>query len=108
MNFSEYQKAAMQTNGQISGSKEELLNACLGLSGETGEFCDMIKKVEYHGHPLDTTALRQEIGDILWYIAQACDALGFTMERIAEENIIKLRRRYMGEFSVEKSVNRKE
>jgi NTP pyrophosphatase (non-canonical NTP hydrolase) len=106
MTFDQYQREAMKTNGQESESEEELLNACLGLAGETGEFCDAIKKIVYHGHPPERSMLRTELGDILWYVAQACDALGFTMERIAEENIIKLRRRYADGFSTHASINR--
>ena len=62
----------------------------------------------HQGHRLDENALRLEIGDVLWFIAELCDVYGWSMEDVARLNIQKLRNRYHDEFTVEESVNRKE
>lgn len=61
-----------------------------------------------HGHPLDIEKLTKELGDILWYIAQACYSVQVPMDTVAVENIEKLRNRYPSGFSAEKSLNRSE
>lgn len=105
MRFDEYQEAAYRTDG-TSGVKERLTNAALGLSGEAGEVADQIKKALFHGHALDEEELAYELGDILWYVAQAANALGYGLDEIARMNIEKLRRRYPEGFSSEASINR--
>ena len=61
----------------------DILNGCLGLSGEVGEFNDMIKKWIFHEKPLDYNHAKKEIGDILWYIAMICH--GFKWDMISSE-----------------------
>ena len=62
----------------------------------------------HQGHPMDETALRLEIGDVMWFVAELCDVYGWSMSDIAAANIEKLRNRYRERFSVEESVNRVE
>jgi NTP pyrophosphatase (non-canonical NTP hydrolase) len=87
---------------------ERILNAALGLGGESGEVCDMLKKHLFQGHPLDHNELILELGDILWYVAYMAYALGVPLEEVAQRNVDKLRKRYPNGFSVEASVNRKD
>lgn len=116
MELSEYQKLALRTINPELSPRENLINACLGLTGELGEFVDPIKKYFFHGHELDPVKAIKELGDQLWYISQASYALGqlfggveeFSLETIAKANIAKLEARYQGQFSSEKSINRKE
>lgn len=116
MEFNNYQKLALRTINPELSPEQNLLNACLGLAGEAGEFCDLIKKKLYHSHPTDNTKLLKELGDILWYISQASHALqqicgpemDFSLDVIAQTNITKLEARYAGAFSSEKSINRTE
>lgn len=116
MKLNEYQELALRTINKSLSAEENLLNACLGLSGEAGEFNDICKKTFFHGHELDKTKARKELGDVLWYISQASFALqeifgvemDFSLEAIAKTNIEKLEARYQGQFSSEKSINRKE
>jgi NTP pyrophosphatase (non-canonical NTP hydrolase) len=82
-------------------------HALFGLSSEVGEVMGLHQKV-HQGHRLDENALRLEIGDVLWFIAELCDVYGWSMEDIARLNIQKLRNRYHDEFTVEESVNREE
>lgn len=84
----------------------QFLNAILGLAGETGELQEMIKKYLFHGHKFDTVNAKEELGDILWYVAQGCRALGISMEDAANANINKLAKRYGEKFSDVRSLNR--
>ena len=89
-----------------------LLTAALGLTAESGEFTEVVKKMILQGKPYNEENvfhLKRELGDICWYIAQACMALDTTFDEIIEMNVEKLKARYPGgEFDVHKSENRKE
>jgi len=106
MDANEYQRLALRTEAPDRERRERLLNAALGLCGEAGEFGDTLKKHVYHAHLLDEAALRKELGDVLWYAALACDALGVQLGDVMAENIEKLRRRYPEGFSSDRSINR--
>lgn len=108
MNANEYQQLAMRTEAPDRTQRERLLNAALGLGGEAGEVADTLKKWAFHAHPLDEAGLRKELGDVLWYVALACDALGLQLGDVMAENVEKLRRRYPEGFSSERSLNREE
>lgn len=108
MNADEYQRLALRTEAPDRDRAERLLNATLGLCGEAGEFGDALKKWRFHQHELDEVELKKELGDVLWYVALACDALGLRMGDVMEANIAKLRRRYPEGFSAERSINREE
>ncbi|MBQ7124042.1 MAG: nucleoside triphosphate pyrophosphohydrolase family protein [Oscillospiraceae bacterium] len=108
MTVNEYQKLAMVTLNNDLDKKEILTNAVMGLCGESGEACDIVKKHLFHGHELDRTALIKELGDVAWYIAEAAEALDIPLEEVFEKNIEKLRKRYPEGFSSEKSINRTE
>lgn len=103
-----YQKQAMRTAEIYNDTADKLMNAALGLSGETGEVSDHIKKVIFQGHPLDKIHLLNELGDVLWYIALGAEALGYTLQDVAVYNVAKLQKRYPDGFSVEQSLNREE
>jgi NTP pyrophosphatase (non-canonical NTP hydrolase) len=108
MDADEYQRLALRTEAPGRERRERLLNAALGLCGEAGEFADALKKHAFHAHALDEAALCKELGDVLWYAALACDALGLRLGDVMAENVEKLRRRYPDGFSAERSVNRTE
>lgn len=80
----------------------------MGLSGESGEVTDHIKKVAFQGHDLDKEEIAKELGDVLWYVARTADSIGYKLEDIAEMNVKKLRKRYPNGFSEEASRNRVE
>ena len=90
----------------------QLLTAALGLTAESGEFSEVVKKIILQGKPYNEDNvfhMKRELGDICWYIAQACMALDTTFDEIIEMNVEKLKARYPGgEFDVHKSENRKE
>ena len=108
MTVNEYQKLAMVTLNRELDKKEMLVNAAMGLCGESGEAIDIVKKHLFHGHELDREALIKELGDVAWYLAEAAEALDVPLEEIFEKNIEKLRKRYPEGFSSEKSINREE
>ena len=89
-----------------------LLTAALGLTAESGEFTEVVKKIILQGKPYNEDNIfhmKRELGDICWYIAQACMALDTTFDEIIEMNVDKLKARYPGgEFDVHKSENRRE
>lgn len=87
--------------------KIDLMHACLGMSGEAAEVSEHIKKAMYYGKPLDLLKIKEEAGDLLWYIAgPLCRALGCTLEEIAAANVDKLRKRYPEKYSDEAAVAR--
>ena len=89
-----------------------LLTAALGLAAESGEFTEVVKKIILQGKPYNEDNvfhMKRELGDICWYLAQACMALDTTFDEIIEMNVDKLKARYPGgEFDVHKSENRRE
>ncbi|NLY46839.1 MAG: nucleoside triphosphate pyrophosphohydrolase family protein [Tissierella sp.] len=106
MNFKEYQKLAQRTSN-TKHREDKLANGLMGLNGEAGEAIDILKKYYYQGHELDKDKLRNELGDVLWYIAETCVGLGTTLEDIAKGNIDKLKKRYPEGFEADKSIHRK-
>jgi len=105
MEFREYQKKAMRTKAEYMPG-QQLLCAVMGIAGEAGELVEMVKKARYQGHDLSDADLVNESGDILWYIALLCDAIGADMSGVAAHNIRKLEERYPNGFEVERSKNR--
>ena len=92
-------------------SPERILTAAIGISAEGGEFAEIVKKCMFQGKPMDEDAqyhMKRELGDIMWYVAQACIALDITMDDVIETNIEKLESRYPGGFDAYLSNNRKE
>lgn len=107
MTFDEYQKAAQRTSNTVDPD-DKLVNGALGLAGESGEVADLVKKFMFQGHALDTEKLLDELGDVLWYIAEVASGLGVTLEQIAQHNVDKLWARYPAGFDSVRSVNRPE
>ena len=89
-----------------------LLTAALGLTAEAGEFTEVVKKIILQGKPYNEDNvfhMKRELGDICWYLAQACMALDTTIDEVIEMNVDKLKARYPGgEFDVHQSENRKQ
>jgi NTP pyrophosphatase (non-canonical NTP hydrolase) len=89
-----------------------LLTAALGMTAEAGEFTEVVKKIILQGKPYtdeNIFHMKRELGDICWYIAQACMSLDTNFREIMEMNYEKLSARYPeGAFDVFRSENRKE
>ncbi|NDB57510.1 pyrophosphatase [bacterium] len=88
-----------------------LLTAAMGLSAESGEFNEIIKKMFFQGKPLNEENvfhMKRELGDIMWYWVNACTALGLDPNDVINENVKKLESRYPGgKFDAWHSENRK-
>ena len=88
-----------------------LLTAGMGLSAESGEFNEIIKKMFFQGKPLNEENvfhMKRELGDIMWYWMNACTALGLDPNDVINENVKKLESRYPGgSFDAWHSENRK-
>jgi len=108
MTANEYQKEAMATLNPELARKDVLINSVMGLCGESGEAIDIVKKCLFQGHDLNKEALKKELGDIAWYLAEAATALEVPLEEILQGNLDKLKKRYPAGFDVEKSKNRGE
>ena len=100
---------------ELNGERPDihrLLTAAVGLSAESGEFTEIVKKIIFQGKPYNDDNIyhmKRELGDIMWYLAQACMALNTNFNEILEMNIDKLKSRYPGgEFDAHYSENRKE
>ena len=108
MTINEYQALAMVTANKNLSMREMLVNGVMGMCGEAGESIDLVKKHLFHGHELNRDKLTEEIGDVAWYLAETCTALGVTLEDVLSKNIEKLKRRYPEGFESSRSINRKE
>lgn len=98
MDFVRYQGLALRTAKDL-GETGDLLHSALGLAGEAGEFVDCVKKHTVYGRPLDKANAIEELGDLLWFVALGCKALGVSMSTVAEQNIAKLGQRYPEKYS---------
>ena len=89
-----------------------LITAALGMGAESGEFTEVVKKIVFQGKPVNEGNIfhmKRELGDIMWYVAQACMSLDTTIDEIIEMNVEKLQARYPGgSFDVHHSENRAE
>ena len=105
--FDQYQEDAGRTAG-FSGiqSEERLLCGILALGGEVGELQNYVKKGIWHGHGVSPEFVIEELGDILWYIADVSSTMGVPLSEVASNNIAKLKERYPDGFSEEASINR--
>ena len=106
--FMAYQLNASRFTAQGAPSREQRLISTLGLAGEAGEVVELLKKVEGHGHPLDLAKLAEELGDLLWYMADVATAYGLDLSTIAALNIAKLGRRYPEGFNSASSLARRD
>lgn len=103
----DYQKEALRTAAE-GDNNELLINGLMGLCGEAGECIDILKKHKFQGHKLDKEKLKEELGDVAWYLAIASEGLGYKLSDILDGNIEKLKKRYPDGFDTEKSINRSE
>ena len=90
---------------------ERLTTAGVGLAAESGEFLEIVKKMVFQGKPWNDDNREHliiELGDIMWYVANACIALNVEFDDVVRGNVKKLEKRYPGgSFSIEKSEKRK-
>jgi NTP pyrophosphatase (non-canonical NTP hydrolase) len=113
MNLNDYQQISKRTlidcpELQLSDEQIMTLWNAIGLAGESGEVCDLVKKGIFHQHGLDMEKLSEELGDVLWYLSALCSTLDISLEDVAQININKLKERYPNGFSSEGSKERRD
>lgn len=107
MTGNEYQALASRT---INPSLVDIQNehhALHGMMSEVGELNALYQKI-YQGHNFDAGHAKKEVGDLLWFVAEYCTAMGWKLEDVMQLNIDKLKARYPEGFDAERSLNRKE
>lgn len=93
LNLKQYQKTVPFFANKFESLKDEISNWGLGLAGEAGDVAGCIKKTFFHQND-QTTGIRENIGDMMWYTAMICNFFGWDLEEILAENIEKLKKRY--------------
>lgn len=87
---------------------KHLMHGILGINSEAGELTDTFKKYIIYRTPLDFENIKEECGDILWYIALTLSSCGYTMEQTMQDNIDKLKIRYPSKFTEKDALERKD
>jgi len=107
-------KSFIESLGVLDGQGaniNRLTTAAVGISAEGGEFMEIVKKMVFQGKPWNDDNREHliiELGDVMWYVMQACMALDVSIEDVVAGNVEKLKKRYPGgEFDVFYSENRK-
>jgi len=110
-NFSDFLQRIQSLDDQKQAKIPLLMTSAIGLSSETGEFNEIVKKIIFQGKPLtddNIFHMKRELGDILWYWINACRALDLDPDDVLKENIDKLSARYPDlAFDSFRSENRK-
>lgn len=89
MNANRYMRGSLRTADRSNMDRLKL-ECALGLCGEAGEVAEQVKKHFFHGHELDKCHMIEELGDVAWYLAVLCDAIGSDLDTVMEENLKKL------------------
>lgn len=91
---------------RLSTQRIRLLHGAMGLCTEAGEIQDLLKRTFFYGKTFDPINLREELGDMLWYVALICNAMDWSLEQIMQQNLAKLQARYPEQFTDHHAVNR--
>lgn len=108
MDLDAYQAHASRTLNPALDRDARLLDAVAGLAEEAGELLGAVRKHHFQQRPLDRDALTKELGDALWCLAAAADALGLSLGDVAHINLEKLRRRYPDGFTNDAAIRRED
>lgn len=114
MNSNEYLEKVKHTDrdnykeisDRLNVDNLKLFHACMGMAGEVGEICDAFKKHIMYGKTLDVNNLKEECGDVLWYMGVMIRALGTSFEEVMQMNHDKLKKRYPEGFTEEHAIKR--
>mgnify|MGYP003641661394 FL=1 len=106
LNWSKYQEDAARTLAILETPMMDQIHMVTGMSTEVGEIQDAYKKNFAYGKPLDETNVKEEIGDLMWYVANLCRMKGWDMNSILDTNIAKLKARFPKKFTQEDAENR--
>lgn len=106
-------KDCLRTEAPISGdiqarmqARLRELHATMGMQTEVGEIVDQLKKHIFYGKELDIINIKEEIGDLLWYVSLLLDCVDGTYEECMTKVVAKLKARYPEKFTEDKAINR--
>lgn len=93
---------------RMTASKEivDIDHGITGIHTEGGELADAFKRYKYYGTELDYVNIKEEVGDLLWYVQLLAKACNFTMEEAMDMNEAKLRKRFGDKFTEEQAIHR--
>jgi len=106
MEINKFQEEASRTCAKIDGAILDDIHMVLGMQTEVAEIADVYKKTIAYRKPLDFVNIKEEIGDVMWYIANFCNMNGWDLREIMQTNIDKLKSRYPDKFTEELALNR--
>jgi len=98
MTLDDYQHSALRTTNPALTSRERLLDASAGLAEEAGEVLGLVRKRAFQQREVDAQRFVEELGDVLWCLAVTADALGLSLDAVADANLRKLERRHAPGF----------
>lgn len=111
--MSNFIEDCLRTEAPISMDIEEranenlrTLHAAMGMQTEVGEIVDQLKKHIFYGKELDIVNIKEELGDLLWYISLLMDCVDTTYRECQEKVVAKLRARYPNKFTEQDAINR--
>ena len=102
----DYQEFAGMGILPAADGKNPLCHFAMGLCGESGEVCDAIKKRVFHGRDIPDEHIKEELGDVLWYVANLCNQLGCSIDELMKANMLKLKNRYPEMYGGTKDVKK--
>ena len=106
MNINNYQLKASRTMPTLGTLSEDSIHMVLGMQTEAAEIADVYKKALAYKKPIDFVNVKEELGDLMWYIANMCNIHGWNLEDVLDVNIAKLEARYPEKFTEENALNR--
>jgi len=103
MNLREYQEACKRTSKKFATPEIEIATWGLGITGEAGDIASCIKKTFAHKNEALKEGIKENLGDMMWYASMICNFFDWDFEKILEENVEKLKKRYPGGFTFKDS-----
>jgi NTP pyrophosphatase (non-canonical NTP hydrolase) len=106
MEIKEYQEKSIRTLAKLETPLQDDLHMVMGMQTEAGEITDAYKKHMAYGKKLDLVNVKEELGDLMWYVSGLCHLHGWDLRDILQTNIDKLRARYPENFDSNLAQNR--
>jgi len=106
MDIKTYIEESGRTSAELENRLLDNLHYLTGMMTEVGELVDPFKKFMAYRKMIDFVNVQEELGDLMWYVANFCRINNFDLEKIMDNNIAKLRARYPEKFTEENAINR--
>lgn len=106
MEIKEYQQQSIRTCANLDSTLLDNIHMVLGMQTESAELSDVFKKNLAYNKDIDWINIKEELGDLMWYIANMCNINGWDLRDILDTNINKLQSRYPDKFTTDKAINR--